>query len=104
MCSLEVPDIEQAIVEPFAGEELVAWLVNVENSFEEAYAFLDTTATTLPCLLDSDGALYDAYPMDEGYAPFPLHVVIDREGEIVYLARQYDAEATRAAIEAALAE
>jgi hypothetical protein len=39
-----------------------------------------------------------------GYAPFPLQVVIDRKGEIVYLSKQYDVDAAVAAIEAALAE
>ena len=59
---------------------------------------------TSPVLLDSDGAVYRSYDTSAlgGYAPFPMQIVIDREGTIVYMARQYDADAIQLAIESAL--
>ncbi len=58
-------------------------------------------------LIDEDQTLYYSYSMGElGFnsAPYPLQVVIDRDGLISYLALEYDVDAVRAAIEAALAE
>lgn len=58
----------------------------------------------LPILLDEQETYYRPYAMEvPGYAPFPLQVVIDRDGTIVYLSKQYDVDAAVAAIQAALA-
>lgn len=106
MCSLEVPDITQSIIERVNDPELTAWLVNVGEDFGTAYSFIDTLEVRgLPILLDEQETYYKPYAMEvPGYAPFPLQVVIDRNGEIVYLSKQYDVDAAVAAIEAALAE
>lgn len=56
-------------------------------------------------LLDEQETYYKPYAMEvPGYAPFPLQVVIGRDGTIVYLSKQYDVDAAVSAIEAALAE
>ncbi len=78
--------------------------MNTNNSFEIAYDFIEESSVTLPCLLDEDGSIYNSYPLIESYGPFPVHVVIGRDGVITYLSRQYDAEAVRAAITDALAQ
>lgn len=92
------------MADPFEGEDVVTWLVNVGDDYDSAYTFIGEAGTTLPVLLDTDQAVYSSYERDpeEAYAPFPVQVVIDRDGVITYLAFQYDAEAVRAAIEAAL--
>ena len=82
-------------------------LVNTGDSFEDAYTFVGESEVTLPVLLDSDLSVYESYSRFEaeaGYAPYPLQIIIDREGTIRYLANQYDADAVRAAIDALLAE
>ena len=83
------------------------WLVNVADTFSSAYKFAGEVQTTLPVLLDREDSLYSAYSLYEagmGYGPFPLHVIIDRDGVIRYFSRQYDAGAVKAQIEALLAE
>ena len=88
-------------------EDVKIWLVDAGDSFDDAFEFVGETSTSLPVLLDSDETIYKSYKREEGgesYAPFPLQVIIDRDGTIVYLSNQYDAEAVRAAIDALLAE
>ncbi len=65
----------------------------------------DLNRLTSPVLLDADGSVYRSYDTSAlgGYAPFPLQILVDRQGRIVYMARQYNADAVRDAIEAALA-
>ena len=66
------------------------------------------TATALglqqPVLLDADEALYNQYlrPLGDGYAPFPLHVLIRPDGTVGYVRTQWDFGAATAAIDAAL--
>ena len=40
----------------------------------------------------------------KGANPFPVDVVVDRSGKIVYIAREYDPDGISAAIDAALAK
>ena len=48
MCSLEVPDIQASIAEPFADQPVDVWLVNVEDPIEQAFGFIGEADTTLP--------------------------------------------------------
>lgn len=76
--------------------------MNVGNDPDTAYDMLGSFSSTAPCLLEAD-SIYETYPRtSEAFAPFPVHVVIDRSGVVVYLANQYDADALKAAITAAL--
>ncbi|MFT5683197.1 MAG: hypothetical protein ACI8RZ_004126 [Myxococcota bacterium] len=76
--------------------------MNVGNDPDTAFDMLDSFAATAPCLLETDD-IYATYPRSsEAFAPFPVHVVIDRSGVVVYLANQYDAEALKSAITEAL--
>ena len=78
-------------------------LINTMDSSEVAYEFLHGVEVTLPSLLDGE-EVYNSYPRKPNYAPFPLQVVIDREGTIRYVAYQYDAAAVRAVLDQILAE
>ena len=105
MCSLEVPDIKHAIADQYTADELQVFLVNTEDPFERAHDFMAASEVELTTLLDGQDT-YFSYPrsFQPSYAPYPLQVVIDPDGVIRYLSYQYDAEAVRAAIDAALAD
>lgn len=104
MCSLEVPD-SAAIYEGYDPADVQPFLINVEESAEQAFEFVDSVGLTLTCLLDEDGALYNGYDLTEmgmGGAPFLIHVVIDRAGVITYFDRDAEPALLREAIDAAL--
>lgn len=106
MCAQEVPDVYDSIAEPYA-EQLTTFFVNAGEDEAAAREFLNTQGLTqraIHVLLDSQEAVYRSYPWNDSWAPFPVHVVIDREGEVVYFARQLDAVALKAAIDEALAQ
>jgi len=104
VCSPEVPDLYESVLAEFEGEGLVSWLVNPGEPAEVAMEFALEADTPLPVLLDEDMSLYDSYPQERATPPFPVHVVIDREGVVRYLGRSYDAAALREALQAAIAE
>ncbi len=75
--------------------------MNVGEGLSPSYDFVGAAGVTAPCLLD-DGALYDSYPREIEYAPFPMQVLIDADGAITYIGETYDVDRLRAAIEAVL--
>ncbi|MEQ9322866.1 MAG: hypothetical protein RIF41_27120 [Polyangiaceae bacterium] len=53
--------------------------------------FIDQTGVTFPVGWDASGSYFD-FPTDGAISPFPLDVVVDRQGRIAYVSREYDAE------------
>ena len=53
--------------------------------------FIDQTGVTFPVGWDASGSYFD-FPTDGAISPFPLDVVVDRQGLIAYVSREYDAE------------
>ena len=90
------------MVDYFEGEDLTSFLVNVEDNFDDAWLFLQEATTEMTCLFDETGDLYRGYSSEAAEGPFPLEVVIDRDGIITYISRNYDAPELREAIQAAL--
>ncbi len=88
------------------GEEVQVLLVNVEESEEMAYTFaIEADISGIPVLLDEHGGLYRSYSSaGQGYAPFPLQVIVDQGGVITYIARQHDVAAVRAELDRLLSE
>ncbi len=81
------------------------WLVDVEDAFEQTYAWIGEAGVTRPILLDLEGTNYESYS-ESGAAsdgpPYPLHVVVDGDGIIRYLSRENHPDEVREAIQAAL--
>ncbi len=63
-------------------------------------AFIDQTGVTFPIVMDEQQTV--PYSAGIGISPFPVDLVIDRDGVIRYLRTEYDPDALLAAIEAAL--
>lgn len=88
------------------GDDVQVLMVNTDEPYETAWQFAYNSGVTSPVLLDEGGAVYGSYDLtaQQAYAPFPVHVVVDPEGTITYLNRQYDASALTYALDQALAE
>ncbi len=76
--------------------------MNPRDAMETAYDWLGASSISLPCALDTDETIYRSYGDGDNFAPFPLHVVLDGDGVITYLAWQYDHDALTTALDAAL--
>ena len=64
-------------------------------------AFLSATGVTFPILVDIDNT-YIEYDQDGATSPYPIDLVVDADGTIVYLSRTYEPDALRAAVESVL--
>ena len=64
-------------------------------------AFREQAGVTFPFLIESDAASYQAYRAGAGdqTTPYPLDVIIDRDGIVRYLRGEYDDAAMRDILE-----
>ncbi len=108
MCSLEFPDLQTRIYEPFADQDVVVLGLSGSGLFgtESAAtvtAFRNQTGVTFPLLLSDD--TYSLYANPDGsISPYPLDLILDRHGRIRYLRHEFDPDAMRNTIELLLAE
>ncbi len=73
--------------------------MNSQDPFDRAFSYIEEARTTLPVLLDPTGSFYFGYPRPPAYGPYPLIVLIDKEGEIRQILTQYEPTTLRDAIE-----
>ena len=66
-------------------------------------AFGEQTGVTFPLLL-GDTTFGDYAKSDGAISPYPLDVIVDRDGVVRYLRRQFDAAGMVATVEQLLAE
>jgi len=64
-------------------------------------AFADQTQVTFPIGTDLYRS-YQTYAVGDSISPFPLDVIIDRDGNIAYLSRQFNADEMVTVIEGLL--
>ena len=97
--------MEQSVRDWYSEDEVEVWLVNPDDSLDNAFSFVGDAGVQLPVLLDLGGTNYFAYPRDVElpFGPFPVQVVIGPDGVIRYLAFQNDPTSLRAVIDELLA-
>jgi peroxiredoxin len=66
-------------------------------------AFADQTQVTFPIGTDIYSS-YQSYAVGGSISPFPLDVIIDQDGNIAYLSRQFNADEMVTVIEGLLNE
>jgi len=88
------------------GLEVVALNAHDELAqIGEVEDFCTNLGLTYPVGLEEETDTYGAITQNfEGLNPFPVTVLVDKEGTIRYIAREYDADTLTALVEELLAE
>ena len=73
------------------------------NLYSTLSAFVEQTGATFP-ILQGDRSYFDYADPDGAISPFPLDVIVDRDGTIRYLRHEFDGDAMAAEIERLLAQ
>lgn len=110
MCSLEFSDLEPSFHQAFRDDGLVVIGVNPGGLFGgDTPAILEQfrqqTGATFPIGWDIN-ATYSLFRAGggTGVSPFPLDVVVDREGIVRYVSREYEPAELTQVIQSALAQ
>jgi peroxiredoxin len=102
-----LPDIEDRIWSKYRdqGVEVVAINANGDSA-DGVQEFVEHLGTTYPIgLEDTSTKTYEALVENfKGANPFPVDVVVGKDGTIRYIAREYDPEGLEEAVLTALAE
>lgn len=103
VCSLELPDIETALWQEYADQGLKIIAIDSapgEVAFpSEVASWFDTLGPTYPGGIETLTFTYTQFESSFDAAnPYPLDIVVDRDGIVRLVAREYDAEALEATI------
>ena len=98
-----MPDIEQNIWLPLQSQGVSVIGIDQGGLMGGDTAaivnqFIAQTGITFPVGWDATGS-YFAFPTAGQISPFPLDVVVDRDGTVAYINREYDAEGLRQVVE-----
>ena len=107
MCALEFPELQSRFHEPYAADGLVVWglhAMEVNGVTDAAIeAFGQEHGVAFPLMRDSAGT-YFGYLHGDWHSPFPLDVVIDRQGTVRYVDTRFVPDALEQVIQELLAE
>ena len=98
MCSLEFPDLDLAVFQKYRDRGVRVIGVNPDPKLaggETAATltlFAQQTRVSFPLGVDADKS-YQHFSRGGAISPFPLDVVVDRQGKLAYVSREYDAAA-----------
>ena len=82
-CSTALPGLEREVWTPLRLAGLVPLTIHVGVRSNYALSVRDGTELSAPVLLDLDGSVHAAWSqMPRGHPPFPLGVLIDKEGVV----------------------
>jgi hypothetical protein len=109
-----LPDIEQRFWRKYREKGLVVVGLNPggrggirgaasTDDIAGVQRFTDTLGVTFPAGVEDTGSYRRFAENFRGSNPFPIDVIVDRDGTIAYVAREYDPEAMDAVIERLLA-
>ena len=97
-----MPDLETAIWQRFAGDDVLVYGLYADETPEQVADFVDQTGITFPVLFGNYTLVSFAFPLD-GY-PFPRQVLIGRDRTVRALKSDLDIAELTGQIEALLAE
>ncbi len=108
MCVLEFPELETRIRQQYPEEEVVVLGLSGRGLFGNETtatlgAFVEQTGVSFP-ILRGDDTYFDYADPEGAISPFPLDVIVDRDGNIAYLRREFDADAMLLTIDRLLAD
>lgn len=102
-----MPDIEQRFWQKYKDQGLVVVALNAHDTVEEigqVQQFVHNLGTTYDIGLEQT-TTYDSLVQNfAGLNPFPVDVIIGKDGKIEYVTREYDPDAMTQIIERLLAE
>lgn len=107
VCGGQLPDIEERFWLKYRDKGLRVVALNAHDAQEQVgqvQSYLGELRVSFPTGLETSSTYKGITANFIGINPFPVDVLIDKTGRIVYIAREYDPEAITSNIERLLAE
>lgn len=108
VCANHLPDIEERFWQPYKDRGLDIVALNPRESTDEigeVQAYVERIRVTVPTGVEEPASTYAAVTANfVGPNPFPVDVIVDKQGIVRYVTHEYDPEAMIEMIEKLLAE
>ncbi len=90
VCRKEMPHLESEVWQRFKNDDFVLIGVDLKEEPEKVQRFIDQMGISYPVALDKDGALFESFTHPK--AGVTRNIVLDKNGEIIFLTRLYNVE------------
>jgi hypothetical protein len=102
-----LPDIEDRFFQPYKDQGLVVIALNAHDTLEQigqVQQFCDNLGVSYDVGLEQTQTYTSLTQNFEGLNPFPLDIIVDKNGTIAHVTREYDPAAMTQIIEQLLAQ
>ncbi|WP_372639534.1 TlpA family protein disulfide reductase [Ancylomarina sp.] len=90
VCRKEMPFIEKEIWQINKNNDFALFGLDRDEPMEKAQKLIDATGITYPIALDDGGKIFEQYAMKN--SGITRNVILNREGEIIFLTRLFNHE------------
>lgn len=88
VCRKEMPHLESEVWQPLKDKDFVLIGVDLKEPLDKVKTFIEKMGTTYPISLDPDGSIFHTVAKER--AGVTRNVVLDRDGNIIFLTRLFD--------------
>ena len=88
VCRKEMPHLETQVWQEFKEEDFILLGVDLKESLEKTTTFIEEMQVTYPIALDTNGNVFEQFTLPK--AGVTRNIVINKEGEIIFLTRLFD--------------
>ena len=88
VCRKEMPHLESEVWQEFKDEDFLLVGIDLKEDLEKVEKFIAQTQVTYPFTIDKDGSLFESFTLPK--AGVTRNIVLDKNGEIIFLSRLYN--------------
>lgn len=88
VCRKEMPHLESEVWQQFKNEDFLLVGIDLKEDRKKVERFITQMEVTYPFTIDEDGSLFERFTLPK--AGVTRNIVLDKNGEIIFLSRLYD--------------
>lgn len=88
VCRKEMPHLEKEVWQRFKDQDFILIGIDLKEDEQTVRKFIESTAITYPIAMDKDGAIFEKFTIEK--AGVTRNIVIDKNGQIVFLTRLFE--------------
>lgn len=97
VCRKEMPHLEKDVWQRFKNDDFILIGVDLKETPEKVEKFIKDMGTSYPVAIDHDGSLFESFTLPR--AGVTRNIVLDKNGNIIFLTRLFEQKEFDAMIE-----
>lgn len=97
VCRKEMPHLEKEVWQRFKDEDFILLGIDLKEPTEKVNQFIKDTKITYPMALDKKGMVFEQFTLPK--AGVTRNIVLDKEGNIIFLTRLFNPDEFKEMIE-----